>query len=63
MCSILCFILTVAIFNSLENNPLLLNTQWEETGNDYKTWSGKATVKIFNNVEEYNRYQNANKKT
>ena len=52
-----------AIFNSLGKNPLLLDTQWEETSDDYKTWSRKATVKIFKNEEEYNQYRNANKTT
>ena len=57
----MCFILMVAISNSLVKNPLLLDTQWEGK-NDSNVWSDKATVKIFNNEEEYNQYRNANKK-
>jgi len=53
----------VAIFNSLEKNPLLLDTKWEESSDLQETWSGKATVKIFNNEEEFKQYQDANKKT
>ena len=55
----MCFILTAAISNSLEKNPLLLETQWEGQ-NDKDAWSDKITVKIFNNEEEYNQYRNAN---
>ena len=58
----MCFIVTVAIFNFLERNPLLLDTQWEGQ-DDGNRWSGKVTIKIFNNEEEYYQYQNANKKT
>ena len=40
-------------------NPLLLTTEWKESGGEPR-WSRKATVKIFNNEEEYNEYRNEN---
>ena len=43
-----------------ETNPLLLNdeTQWEEAdGNN--GWTFPATIKIFNNEEEYKNYRNS----
>ena len=59
-----CFVLTIAISNSLEKNPLLLDTQWERNDSrnesEINVWSGEVTVKIFNNEEEYNQYRNAN---
>ena len=51
----------VVIFDTLELNPLSLNTIWEQSDSDRKTLSRKATVKIFNNEEEYNEYINENK--
>ena len=53
----------IAIFDSLETNPLLLDSKWEKSCEDYKTWSGEATVKIFNNEEEYNHYRECKWKT
>ena len=39
-----------------ETNPIKLGTEWKEAdGKD--TWSRKATVKIFNDEEEYKNYQ------
>ena len=42
-----------------ETNPLLLNdeTQWEEA-DGHKGWTFQATIKIFNNEEEYKNYRN-----
>ena len=61
--------MTIDISYSLEKNPLLLDTKWEETviSNGYFKFAialadkSFVTVKIFNNEEEYNEYQNANK--
>ena len=44
----------------------MLGTEWEEsvdTNSDKKPWSGKATVKIFNDEEEYKKYQNGQEKS
>ena len=42
-----------------ETNPLLLDTEWAEAG-DENCWSRKATIKIFSNEEDYNNYLNEN---
>ena len=45
------------INQSSETNPLELNSEWKEASPD-KKWSRKATIKIFNDENEYNEYQN-----
>ena len=41
----------------IETNPLLLSTEWSEAGGD-KAFARRATIKIFNNHEEYRKYEN-----
>ena len=42
----------------IESNPLLLSTEWAEVSGDERPWSRRATIKIFNNLEEYIKCEN-----
>ena len=42
----------------LETNPLRLSHEWDEADRKTRTWSLKATVKIFSDENEHNNYQN-----